>query len=130
VKESETIIFAKTPIVVMESGAKEFPKTEEQMKVQDQSKAISSPAGTPRRGKRMTNVLEVVLRPAKMVPPAAPKISKDKVREPKMAIGVKTVPGSIADDPSGSGSARIVLDSLTEEGNLPTAETLLAEDLV
>ena len=50
--------------------------------------------GTPRKGKRMANVLEAILRPTKMVSPAAPKISEDIIREPKMAIDAEITPGS------------------------------------
>jgi hypothetical protein len=56
------------------------------------------PAGTPRQGKRMANVLEAVLRPTKMMPPGASKISRiseDIVREPKMAIDMEVTSSSI-----------------------------------
>jgi hypothetical protein len=37
----------------------------------------------------MANVLKVVLRPVKMVSPAASKVSKDRIYEPKVAIDVE-----------------------------------------
>jgi hypothetical protein len=59
-------------------------KMPELPKVQEQPKATSVPVGTPNKGKRMANVLEVVLRPSKVATPAPPKVSKDKADQPKM----------------------------------------------
>ena len=54
--------------------------------MQELSKIASIPAGTPRKGKRMANILEAFLRPSKIAMPAPPKISKDKVDELKMIV--------------------------------------------
>jgi hypothetical protein len=113
----------------MESRVEEFLKVEEQMKVQDQSKAITGPTGIPRRRKRMTNVLEAILRPAKMVPPAAPKISEDTIHEPKMAIVVEIAHGSGASDPLGSVSTKIMPENLPGKENLPRTKTPSVEDI-
>jgi hypothetical protein len=56
--------------------------------VQELSKIASTPAGTPRKFKRMANVLEAVLRPSKVTTLAPMKVSKDKVDEPKMTANV------------------------------------------
>jgi hypothetical protein len=85
--------------------------------------------GTPRRGKRIANVLEAVLRPTNMVPPATLKTSKDIIHEPKMTIDAETIPGSGVADPSGSVSARLVPDSMSGKEDLPTNETPSVEDL-
>ena len=63
------------------------------------------PAGTPKKGKRMANVLEVVLRPSKMTPSVALKvfvISEDVVEEPKMATNAEISVGLEGADPLGS----------------------------
>jgi hypothetical protein len=62
----------------------EQSKIQELSKAQALSKIATAQTGTPRKGKRMTTVLEAVLRPLKIVTPAPPKVSKDKVEEPKM----------------------------------------------
>jgi hypothetical protein len=69
--------------------------------MQDQLRMVSAPVGTPRKGKRMANVLEAIMRPTKMTPPTTSKISKD-IREPKMAINMEITPGLDVADPSGS----------------------------
>lgn len=68
--------------------------------MQDQLKMVSALVGTPRKRKRMANVLEAVLRPTKMTPPTASKISKD-IREPKMAFNMEISPGLNVADPLG-----------------------------
>jgi hypothetical protein len=68
-------------------------------------KATSAPVGTPKKGKRMANVLEVVLRPSKMTPSAVSKvyvISKDVVEEPKMVTNVEISSVLEGADPSRS----------------------------
>jgi hypothetical protein len=61
------------------------PKMPELPKVQEHPKATFVPTGTLKKGNRMVNVLKVVFRPSKVATPAPPKVSKDKVDEPKMA---------------------------------------------
>jgi hypothetical protein len=67
-------------------GVEEQPKVQNPLKVQEQSKIASVPAGAPKKGKRMANMLEAVLRSSKIATPAPPKISKDKVDEFKMIV--------------------------------------------
>jgi hypothetical protein len=72
------------------------PKMPELPKIQKQLKATYASAGTPKKGKRTTNVLEAVLRPSKMTPSAVPKvsvISEDVVEEPKMATNAEISTG-------------------------------------
>jgi hypothetical protein len=129
VKENKITIVAKTPGTITELKAEERSKIQEQLKVQDQPKIMTGLIGTPRKGKRMANVLEDILRPTKMVSPAAPKISEDIIRQPKMAIDAEITPGSGVADPSRSVSTRLVPDSLPGKEDLPTTETPLVEDL-
>ena len=90
------------PIIGMETKVQECSKMQEQSKVQKRSKVASAPARTPRKGKRMANVLKVVLRPVKMASPTAPKISEDIVCDLKMATNVEITSSSDKADPSGS----------------------------
>ena len=55
-------------------------------KVQEQSKKTPIPARTPKKGKRMANVLDVVLRSLKAATPALPKVSKDNTDEAMIGI--------------------------------------------
>jgi hypothetical protein len=64
----------------------------------------------------MANVLEVDIRPTKMAPPAAPKISV-------------ITSGSDRTDPSGSVSTRLKSDSLPEKEALPIPKAMSFEDL-
>jgi hypothetical protein len=108
------------------------PKMLEFLKVQKQPEATSAPAGTPKKGKRMTNVLEVILRPSKMTPSVVPKvsvISEDVVEEPKMVTNTKINPGLEGADPSGSILERRYSDKLLEKENLSAPEASSFEDL-
>jgi hypothetical protein len=68
-------------------------------------KATSAPVRTPKKGKRMANVLEAVMRPSKMTPSVVPKvyvISEDVVEEPKMVTNVEISSVLKGADPSRS----------------------------
>jgi hypothetical protein len=64
------------------------PKMPELLKVQEQSKVTSALVETPKKGKRMANVLEAIMRPMKIVSLVPPKVSRDIVDELKMTINV------------------------------------------
>jgi hypothetical protein len=72
----------------MEPKTPELLKVQEQMGVQEQSKVTSALAETPKKGKRMANVLEAIMRPMKIVSLVPPKVSRDIVDELKMTINV------------------------------------------
>lgn len=100
-------------------------------KIQKQLKATYASAGTPKKGKRTTNVLEAVLRPSKMTPSAVPKvsvISEDVVEEPKMATNAEISTGLQAADPSGSILEGRDFDKLPEKVNLSAPEASSLED--
>jgi hypothetical protein len=59
----------------------DLPKVPDLSKVQEQTKTTPIPAGNPKKGKRMANVLDAVLRPSKAATPALPKVPKDKTNE-------------------------------------------------
>jgi hypothetical protein len=87
--------------------------------VQELSKLVFAPAATSKRASRMANVLDVVLRPSKVVTPSAMKISKDKPEELKKASESAT-PDYAEARPSESRSTEQVSGSLTEKMSLPT----------
>jgi hypothetical protein len=50
--------------------------------------------GTPKRGRRMTSVLDAVPKPSKITTPAPTKVSEGKVDELKMTSNKATLPDS------------------------------------
>jgi hypothetical protein len=56
---------------------------------QEQPKLTSAAIGTPRKGKRMANVLKVVLKPTKMASPKALKITQSSLSTPFVGNVVK-----------------------------------------
>jgi hypothetical protein len=113
------------PPIHLESTAEKGHTVEEQSKIQDPpkvqelSKIVSVLAGTPRKGKRMPNVLEAVLRPSKIAMPASTKISKDKVEELKMTAKEAASPDLGKSGPSESKSSKQKFESLPERIALP-----------
>jgi hypothetical protein len=133
-KGIKATVVSAPPIIHLElvsekSHGQEQSKVQELPKVQALSKIATAPVITPRKGKRMANVLEAVLRPSKVTTPAPPKVSKDKVDEHKMT--------KIADISSNLGKAgpSEPIPSMEESGSLsekltmPTPEMAPAEDL-
>ena len=76
----------------------------------------------------MANVLEVVLRPTKMVLSAASKTSKDIVGESKMTTNVEISSSLDKADPLGSSSTRRESDKLPEKENLLAPKATSFED--
>jgi hypothetical protein len=62
------------------------PKMPDLPNVQEQTKTTPVPAGTPKKEKRMANVLDAVLTPSKAATPTLPKVSKDKDDEAMIGI--------------------------------------------
>jgi hypothetical protein len=60
--------------------------------VQELSRIVSTSVATPKKGRRMANILNIVLRPSKMATSAPVRISKDKARELEKAIDVSIAP--------------------------------------
>jgi hypothetical protein len=56
------------------------------------SRIATASVATPREGRRMASVLDVVLRPSKMATPAPTRVSKDKVGELEEAIAESATP--------------------------------------
>jgi hypothetical protein len=85
-----TVVSAPAPfylgLTTEKSHGPEQPKVQEIPKAQAQSQIATAPAGTPRKGKRMANVLEAILRPSKMATLATSKVFMDNVDEPMAGI--------------------------------------------
>jgi hypothetical protein len=105
----------------------------DQLKVQELSKAPAKPQiatvsmGTPKRGIRMANVLEAVLKYSKVVTPLATKISKDKPEELKKARESAALDYTEV-GPLESRATEQVSESLLEKVSSPIPEVMLSED--
>jgi hypothetical protein len=97
--------------------------------VQELSKIASAPAVTPKKGRRMANMLDAVLRPSKVVMPAPTKISKDKAEELEKAINESIAPDCAKAGPSECRPIEQVSESLPEKISLPTLEAASHGDL-
>jgi hypothetical protein len=105
------------------------PKMPDLLKVQEQPKTMSIPAGTPKKGKRMANMLDAILRPSKVATPAPSKISKDKGEELKMTID-EAAPAIFAKvGPSESKPLEQEFESLPERIAQPIPKTTSLGDL-
>jgi hypothetical protein len=105
------------------------PKVSDLTKVQEQPKTIPIPAGTPKKEKRMANMLDAVLQPSKVATPAASKIPKDKAEELKMTID-EAAPSIFAKPrPSESKPLEQEFESLPERIALPIPEAASLGDL-
>jgi hypothetical protein len=60
--------------------------------VQELSRIASTSVATLKKGRRMANILDAILRPSKMATSATVRIFKDKARELEKAIDVSTAP--------------------------------------
>jgi hypothetical protein len=97
--------------------------------VHELSRITSASVATSKKGRRMANILDVVLRPSKMATPAPTRISKDKARELKKAINVSTTPdcakaGHLESRPTGR-----VNESLSEKVSLLIPKSVSPGDL-
>jgi hypothetical protein len=107
----------------MEPDMPEFPR------VQEQPKVTSAPAGTPKKGKRMANMLEAILMPLKIASPAPLKVSRVVANEPKINVNVD-IPFDLGEaGPSESILPRQKSDSLLGKVVLPTPEAASLKDL-
>jgi hypothetical protein len=97
--------------------------------VQELSKIASALAVTPKKGRRMANMLDAVLRPSKVVMPAPTKISKDKAEELEKAINESIAPDCAKAGPSECRPIEQVSESLPEKISLPTLEAASHGDL-
>jgi hypothetical protein len=98
-------------------------------KIQEQTETMLVQAGTPKKGKRMANVLDTVLRPSKVATPTPSKVSKDKAEELEKAIGESVSPDCAKAGPSESRPKEQESKSLPEKISLPIPEATSLGDL-
>lgn len=99
------------------------PKLEAQPKPEAHPKPKSSSDGTPQKGKRMTNILKVVLKPTKVLLPAAPKTigpphNTHVVESAKAELAAEVVDSPTINlnlDKAGASKTYIIADALNEK---------------
>jgi hypothetical protein len=72
-------------IKTKDSRMEEQPKLQNPPVAQELPKIALVPVITPKKGRRMANMLDAVMRPSKVATPPPTKISKDKSKELKKA---------------------------------------------
>ena len=107
----------------------DLPKVPDLPKLQEQTRTTPVLAGTFKKGKRMPNVLDVVLRPSKAITSAPPKVSKGKTDELKKAINETAAPDFAKVGPLESRSIEQECESLPEKIALPIPEAASLSDL-
>jgi hypothetical protein len=73
-------------LALEKSHGQEQPKVQELSKAQSLSQIATALVGTPRKEKKMSNVLEAILRPSKMATSTPLKVSKEKADEPMASV--------------------------------------------
>jgi hypothetical protein len=104
--------------------AKEYPEIQDPSKMQELTKITFVPAGTPKKGRGMANVIDTVLRPSKMATPAPTRISKDKAEELKMTIDEAAPPDFAKVGPSESKPLEQEFESLRENSTANTRSSV------
>jgi hypothetical protein len=84
--------------------------------------------GTPKRGRRMTSVLDAVPKPSKITTPAPTKVSEGKVDELKMTSNKATLPDSTKVWPTETKPLEQECESLPEKIILPILEAASSGD--
>ena len=83
--------------------------------MQGLSRITSASVATSKKGIRMANVLDAILRPSKIVTPAPTWVSKEKARELEKAIDVSAAPDCTMVGPSEIRPTKQVDESLSEK---------------
>jgi hypothetical protein len=89
------------------------------------SKLASAPAATPRKGRRMANVLDVVLKSSKVPTPVSTKASEDKVEELGEVAAVSASPTYVEARPLGTKPVEQAKEGLLEKLTSHIPEHLL-----
>jgi hypothetical protein len=103
------------------------PKVQELSKAPAKLQIATVPAGTPKRVRRMANVLEAVLKPSKVAMPYSTKNSNDKSKDLKKARESTALDYAEA-GPSESRPTEQVSESLLEKVSPQIPEAVLSED--
>jgi hypothetical protein len=125
---------AEVHTIQLEKTEPESSKTDQQPKQQSPtkprlSKTATVPVATPRKGRRMASVLDIVLKPLKMATPAPTRVSEDKVEELGEVVAASTAPACAKAGPSESSPIEQVKESLLEKLTLSIPEAESTEDL-
>jgi hypothetical protein len=84
-------VVVDAPSILLETTKTEDSRIEQQSKLQNPAteqemlKIALIPAIAPKKGRRMANVLDAILRPSRAAKPTHTKISKDKAKDLKKA---------------------------------------------
>jgi hypothetical protein len=116
------------PSILLETIKTKDSKMEQQPKLQNPptelelSKIALIPVITPKKGRRMANVLDAVLRPSKAAMPTPTKITKDKSEELKKATDKSIAPDCVKARPSKCRPPEQVSGSIPGKISLPIPE--------
>jgi hypothetical protein len=97
--------------------------------VPELSRTITVSAATPRKGRRMASVLDVVLRPSKVATPAPARFSTNKVGKLEEAIAARAAPDCAKAGPSEITPTERISESLPEKLSLPIPKAVSTRDL-
>jgi hypothetical protein len=126
---------AEATTAQLEKSKSKSLKSDQQPKLQispsllELTKTITIPATTPRKGRRMTSVLDVVLKPSKMATPAFTRVSENKVEELGKVVAASASPACAKVGPSKTRSIEQVKEILPKKLTLPIPEAASIEDL-
>jgi hypothetical protein len=97
------------------SRTKQQPKLQSLAAMAGLSKTSTVPVATPRKGRRIANVLDVVLKPSKVSTPASTKVSEDKIEELGEAATASASPSRAEGGPSKTRSVEQIKENLLEK---------------
>jgi hypothetical protein len=105
------------------------PKLQISLALPELPRTTTIPAATPRKGTRMANVLDAVLKPSKVATPTPTRVSDDKVEELGEDVATSASPAYAEDGPSKTRPIEQVKESLPEKLTLSIPEAASTEDL-
>jgi hypothetical protein len=92
------------------------------------SKLAAAPAATPRKGRRMARVLDVVLKSSKVPTLASAKASEDKIEELGEVATASASPTCVEAGPSGTKPVEQAKEGLPEKLTSPIFEASSQDD--
>jgi hypothetical protein len=128
------IVTAEATVARVEETEPESSKTEQQLKLQSPQTMIglsmlaSALAATPKKGRRMANVLDVILKYSKVPIIAPTKASEDKIEELGEAAAASASPTYAKARPSGINPAEQVKEGLPKKLTMPIPEVFSRGD--
>jgi hypothetical protein len=119
-------VTAEATVVQVEETEPKSSKTEQQPKLQSPptmiglSKLASAPTATPKKGRRMANVLDAILKSSKVPISTPTKASEDKIEELGEAAAASASPIYAIAEPSGINPVKQIKEGLPEANNADT----------